>query len=143
MPPTADPGQPADRDEDRQHKLAALNARLQEAALAVRTAADWASCLRLAALMPDQEFANILLITAQQPSATMVCDYRQRAALGRQVRRREKGIEILAIPPPRQQQNKEKADQHAPERSWRHADRITQRTGQPERRPASRARPSR
>lgn len=133
----ADPGQADDRDQDRRRKLATLRARLQEDALALRTPADWARCLRLAALMPDEEFANILLIAAQRPAATMVRDYRQWASIGRQVRRNEKGIEVFAFPSRRKHQVKEKTEQDHPERSWRTADQIayvwdlSQTTGPP------------
>jgi hypothetical protein len=136
MPPRADPGHAANRDDDRQRKLAALRARLCQEALALRAPADWARPLRMAALMPGEEFANILLICAQRPAATMMRDYRQWASIGRQVRRREKGIEVFAIPSDQQQRNKEK-DQDQQERGWRTADRVTylwdlsQTTGQP------------
>lgn len=71
MPRPAEPGQAGDRDEDRRRKPAALTARMGEAALALRTPADWASCLRLAALMPEEECANILLVAAQRPGVTI------------------------------------------------------------------------
>lgn len=106
VPDQREPAQTHDRDEDRRRKLTALRARLWEGAMALRTPVDWAECLRLAALMPGEEFANILLIAAQRPEATMVRDYRQWALMGRQVRRREKGIEIFAIPPRREQTRK-------------------------------------
>ena len=87
------------REDERQQKLAALGTRLHENAQALRTSGDWAARLRMAALMPGEDFANILLISSQRPGATMVRDYRQWTATGRQVRRHEKGIETFRIPP--------------------------------------------
>jgi DNA primase len=91
--------------------------------------------------MPGEEFANILLIAVQRPGATLVRDYRQWASMGRQVRRGEKGIEVFAIPPrPEQQdkqQDKEKERYEGPGPGWRDAKRVTyvwdlsQTTGQP------------
>jgi DNA primase len=128
------------REDDRQQKLAALRARLHEDAQALRTPGDWATRLRLAALLPGEEFANILLISSQRPSATMVRDYRQWTAAGRQVRRHEKGIETFRIPPrpaPRRPQDRDERDDGEPPPTWRDADRVayvwdlSQTTGQP------------
>jgi DNA primase len=124
------------REDERQQKLAALRARLHEDAQALQTPGDWAARLRLAALMPGEDFANILLISSQRPGATMVRDYRQWTAAGRQVRRHEKGIETFRIPPraaPRRPQDRD--DEPPP--TWRDADRVgyvwdlSQTTGQP------------
>ena len=91
----APPGQRQERDEDRQRRLAALRDRLHQEAQAVRTPEDWASCLRLAARLPGENFANILLISAQQPGATLVRGYGAWRETGRQVSRQEKGIADL------------------------------------------------
>jgi DNA primase len=112
-----------EREEEHQGKLAALRARLREGARTLRTPADWARCLRLAALMPGQDFANIVLIAAQRPEAVMVADYRQWTAMGRQVRRGEKGIEVFAVPTRRPPQPKER-QQNDREPSWRDAARV-------------------
>jgi hypothetical protein len=90
MPRPPEPGTGPEREEERQRKLAALRARLREDARSLRTPDDWARCLRLAALMPGEDFANILLVSGQRPAAVMVADYRQWTAMGRQVRRGEK-----------------------------------------------------
>lgn len=92
------PGQEREREENRQSTPAALRARLHEAARALRTPGEWAACLRLAARLPGQDFANILLISTQRPGATLVRDYQQWTAAGRQVRKGERGIAIFAIP---------------------------------------------
>lgn len=128
------------REDERQQKLTALGTRLHENAQALRTSGDWAARLRMAALMPGEDFANILLISSQQPGATMVRDYRQWTATGRQVRRHEKGIETFRIPPrpaPRRPQDRNQRDDDEPPPTWRDADRVTyvwdlsQTTGQP------------
>jgi hypothetical protein len=43
-------------------------------------------------------FANVLLIAAQRPEASLVASYEQWQALGRQVNRGERGIQIIAKP---------------------------------------------
>lgn len=57
---------------------------------------DWQRMLRLANQMHHYSFGNLLLIAAQRSDATMVAGYRKWQALGRQVRRGEKSIRILA-----------------------------------------------
>jgi DNA primase len=129
-------GRGPERGEDHQRKLDELRARVHEDARTLRMPADWARCLRLAALMPGQDFANILLIAARRPGAVMVADYRQWTAMGRQVRRGEKGIEVFAVPTHQQPQPKER-QQNNREPSWRDAARVAhvwdlpQTTGQP------------
>ena len=123
MPPNL-PGQAGEREEHRQRTLGALRARLHEAAQALRTPDDWAACLALAARLPGEDFANILLIHAQRPGATLVRDYQQWTAAGRQVRKGQSGIAIFAIPR-RPQPQRQDQDQDEPEPVWREADRVT------------------
>src|ERR1039457_6585896 len=94
----------------------------------------------MAALMPGEDFANILLISSQRPGATMVRDYRQWTATGQQVRRHEKGIETFYIPPrpaSRRPQDRDQRDDDEPPPTWRDADRVahvwdlSQTTGAP------------
>jgi DNA primase len=120
----AAPGQAREREEDRQRKLAALRARLHEEAQALRTPGDWARCLRVAARLPAESFANILLISSQQPGATLVRGYRAWCALGHQVSRNEKGIEIFSAArrPPEREYRDQGPDEDHP--SWRDADRV-------------------
>ena len=127
------------REDERQRKLAALRTRLHDDVRALRTSGDWAARLRLAALMPGEDFGNILLIFSQRPGATLVRDYRQWTATGRQVRRHENGIETFRIPPrplPRRPQDRDERDDREPP-TWRDADRVgyvwdlSQTTGQP------------
>ena len=137
-PRPAAPG-PA-REDEHLRKLTALRARLHEDAQALRTPGEWAARLGLGALMPGEDFANILLISSQRPGATLVRDYRQWTATGRQVRRGESGIEIFRIPPraaPVRPQDRDQRDDDEPPPAWRDADRVayvwdlSQTTGQP------------
>src|SRR5215472_54991 len=121
----ATPRRAREREEDRQRKVADLRARLHEEAQALRTPGDWARCLHVAArLLPGESFANILLISSQQPGATLVRGYRDWHAMGRQVSRNEKGIEIFpaAREPPERAHRDQEPDEHQP--SWRDADRV-------------------
>lgn len=116
------PRQAHEREADRQHKLAMLRTRLHEAADSIRTTADWDKCLRLAARMPGEDFANILLIHSQRPNATLVRDYRRWTAAGRQVRRGETGIEIFQVPARTRQPEDQQPEEH--DKSWRDADQV-------------------
>jgi DNA primase len=125
------------REEDQRRRLVALRARLPEAARALSTEQDWARCLHLGAGLPGEDFANILLICAQRPDATLVGDYQHWQARGRQVRRNEKGIEIFAHPPPPPGATRPGREDGARGQDWRDADRVayvwdvSQTTGRP------------
>ena len=113
-------------DDGREEKLAALRERLLAEAGAIRTAADWARCLRTAARLPGTSFANILLIQARQPDATMVQGYTAWQGVGRQVSRGEQGIEIFSAArgrPARAPRPGQGAEPAVP--GWREADRVT------------------
>jgi hypothetical protein len=137
-PHPAAPG-PA-REDEAQQKLTALRTRLHASAQALRTPGDWAALLRTTALMPAQDFANTLLVSAQVPGAVMVRDYERWTKAGRQVRRGEKGIETFAVPsrPARRrpQDNREPGGDQPPP-TWRDATRtayvwdVSQTTGAP------------
>ena len=60
------------RAADREQRLAALRVRLQETARQIRTAEDWTRCMQTAARLPDESWANILLISSRVPAATLV-----------------------------------------------------------------------
>ena len=121
MPPHP-PGQDRDREEHRQRTPDALRARLHDDARALRTPDDWGACLSLATRLPGEDFANILLIHAQRPGATLVRDYQQWTAAGRQVRKGEHGIAIFASPA---RPHAQPQDQGEPGPAWREADRVT------------------
>ena len=121
MPPHP-PGQDREREEHRQRTLDALRARLHDAVRALRTPDDWGACLSLATRLPGEDFANILLIHAQRPGATLVRDYQQWTAAGRQVRKGEHGIAIFASPA---RPHAQPQDHDEPGPAWREADRVT------------------
>jgi DNA primase len=81
---------------DREAKLAALHARLADEISALRTSEQWTAWLKVASRFHDYSFNNTLLILAQRPDATTVAGYRAWQALGRQVNKGEKGLQILA-----------------------------------------------
>jgi DNA primase len=112
------------RDKDREQRLAALRIRLQEAAQQIRTADDWARCLRAAARLPAETWANVLLISSRRPDPTLVRGYEAWRVVGRQVNRDEQGIEIFSAA---RQQNGNRGGPAGEERarSWRDADHLT------------------
>jgi DNA primase len=87
--PAETPGEPG------RAKVEVLREQLIAEAASIRTAADWERYLRAAARLPEQSFANILLVEAQHPGATMLKNYAEWQAEGRQVNRGEAGIEIF------------------------------------------------
>jgi len=121
--------------EDREHRLAVLRIRLQETARDVRTAEDWARCLRAAARLPGESWANVLLIASRMPAATLVKGYEGWRAARRQVSRDEKGIEIFSSTRQHQGNHDSDGDEHS--HSWRDAHRVayvwdlSQTSGQP------------
>ena len=84
------------RDEQRQAKLEALHARLHQEVQAFRSGADWQRWLQVAGRFHHYSFRNTLLILAQRPDATAVAGYEAWKAMGRQVNKGERGIQILA-----------------------------------------------
>jgi hypothetical protein len=93
-------------------------------------------CLRAAAQLPAETWANVLLISSRIPAVTVVKGYEAWRAIGRQVNRDEKGIEIFSVAQPHNENRPEPgADEQG--HSWRDADRITyvwdlsQTSGQP------------
>jgi antirestriction protein ArdC len=82
----------AERDE----KIAALHAQIAEGVEGLVTAGAWQAMLDAAAKFHAYSFGNQMLIALQSPTATRVAGFRTWQALGRQVRKGEKGIGILA-----------------------------------------------
>jgi antirestriction protein ArdC len=60
------------------------------------TSEDWLAFLRMASRFHRYSVNNVLLILFQAPEATQVASYTTWKTLGRQVRKGEKGIKILA-----------------------------------------------
>src|SRR5436190_15675690 len=82
--------------EDRAQKVRALHEQLVEGVRALTTSEDWARALETAARFHKYSARNVILITLQRPSARRVAGYRTWQSRGRQVRKGEKGIAILA-----------------------------------------------
>ncbi|HWA67432.1 MAG TPA: ArdC family protein [Mycobacteriales bacterium] len=80
----------------REDRLAAIHAQLQEQVERLSGSEQWRTMLSVAARFHSYSPNNVLLIAAQRPEATRVAGYRAWAQLGRQVRKGEHGIAILA-----------------------------------------------
>ena len=87
---------PGRTTQERQAALDAPMATLQAGAEAMRMAPGWQAWLTFAARMPSYSVSNQLLIVTLFPSATAVAGYTAWTALGRQVRRGETALRILA-----------------------------------------------
>ncbi len=85
-----------DKKAARAEKVAALHQRLDDQHRALVTSDDWLRMLATASRFHRYSPNNILLIGAQRPDATRVAGYRTWQKLGRQVRKGEKGIAVLA-----------------------------------------------
>ena len=70
--------------------------RLAEAVGRMADSETFAAWLRARAAFHDYSFANVCLIVSQRPDATRVAGYKTWQKLGRQVRKGEHGIRILA-----------------------------------------------
>lgn len=77
-------------------KAQELHAELEQKLGELVTSEDWAAMLETAAKFHRYSFRNVLLIAMQRPDATRVAGYNAWKGLGRQVRKGEKGIAILA-----------------------------------------------
>jgi len=85
--------------EERRNTAGALAERAAAQTGLLVTGQDWAAWLRLAARLPGWSFTNIMLIAAQRPDAVAVAGYQAWQAQGRQVRKGEPGIAVIAEPP--------------------------------------------
>lgn len=81
---------------ERDIKLQALQDQLAQGTTALLQADGWMAWLQVARRFHTYSFRNQVLIALQDPRATQVAGYRAWQALGRQVRRGERGIQILA-----------------------------------------------
>ena len=82
--------------EDRQATLDKLHAQLSDGVLALNDPQAWQAWLKFASRFHKYSFGNSLLIMGQDPQATHVAGYQSFKAMGRQVRRGETGIKVLA-----------------------------------------------
>jgi DNA primase catalytic core len=90
------PAQQAAAAEARAQRLEDLHQTLADGVAAIRDGQAWADWLQVAGRFHGYSFNNQLLIAAQNPHATLVAGYQAWAAMGRQVRRGEKALYILA-----------------------------------------------
>lgn len=81
---------------DRADELAKLHANLTDAVATLADSDQWRAWLDLAARFHAYSLNNTVLIWTQRPDATHVAGYRTWQQLGRQVRKGERGIRILA-----------------------------------------------
>jgi len=79
-----------------QDKLAALHEQISDGVAALVQSEAWRAMLDTAAKFHSYSLGNLLLIGAQAPQATRVAGFRSWQSLGRQVRKGERGIAILA-----------------------------------------------
>jgi len=77
-------------------KLTALHEQITDGVAALVSSDAWRAMLATAARFHTYSLGNLLLIGAQRPDATRVAGFRTWQSLGRQVRKGEKGIAILA-----------------------------------------------
>src|SRR5438552_13210709 len=70
--------------------------RLAEAVERMADSGTFAAWLRARAAFHEYSFANVCLIVSQRPDASRVAGYKTWQRLGRQVRKGEHGIRILA-----------------------------------------------
>lgn len=82
--------------EQKRAEMEALHAKLAAEVEALRDSERWAAYLRFMGSFHRYSFNNMLLIFTQRPDATRVAGYRAWQAKGRQVRRGEQSIRILA-----------------------------------------------
>lgn len=82
--------------EARQVTLDKLHAQLSDGILALNDPQAWHAWLRFSSQFHRYSFGNSLLIMLQDPQATHVAGYQAFKAMGRQVRRGETGIKVLA-----------------------------------------------
>ena len=77
-------------------KVAQLHEQITNGVEALVTSEGWAAMLKAAARFHAYSLNNLMLIAMQAPDATQVAGFNTWKALGRQVRKGEKGIAILA-----------------------------------------------
>ena len=90
------PAQRAAAQEARTDRLEALHQQLAAGVAAIRDGKAWADWLTVAGRLHTYSFNNQILIALQKPEARMVAGYGAWQAMGRQVRKGEKAIWILA-----------------------------------------------
>jgi len=79
-----------------QDKLTALHEQISDGVAVLVESQGWRAMLDTAAKFHSYSLGNLLLIGAQAPQATRVAGFRTWQSLGRQVRKGERGLAILA-----------------------------------------------
>lgn len=82
--------------EDKKAEVQSLLSKLEEGVESVRTSEGWAKWLKFQASLYNYSWSNCMLIALQCPNASVVMGYNKWLDLGRQVRKGEKGLRILA-----------------------------------------------
>lgn len=80
----------------KQEEVKGLLDKLHAGVSAISTSEEWAAMLRFTAKLHSYSWNNQMLIRMQNPAASAVAGYKQWQKLGRQVRKGEKGLSILA-----------------------------------------------
>src|SRR6476619_1521093 len=76
--------------------LESLHQQLREAIDALESGEQWQAWLDFGRKLHSYSFRNLILIFVQRPEASQVAGYNTWQSLGRQVRRGEKAIRVLA-----------------------------------------------
>ncbi len=100
-------------DTERRDRLEAFHATLSDQVLTLTSSSAWTDWLRTAARFHHYSFRNTVAIWMQRPDATQVAGYRTWQSLGRQVRKGEHGIQILA--PVTRRKNERDAEGNQPD----------------------------
>ncbi len=79
-----------------QDKLAALHEQISDGVAALVESEGWRAMLDTAAKFHSYSLGNLVLIALQAPQATRIAGFRSWQSVGRQVRKGERGIAILA-----------------------------------------------
>src|SRR5215211_7674236 len=100
------------RGEARAERLTELHAQLAAGVENLVSGESWRAMLATAARFHSYSWRNCLLIMTQMPTATQVAGYRTWQGMGRQVRKGEHGIAVIA-PVTYHRNDEEKADEDA------------------------------
>ena len=128
------------RDEARAEQLTKLHEQLTAGVAELVEGDSWKAMLTAAARFHTYSWRNCLLILAQMPHASRVAGYRTWQSLGRQVRKGERGIAVIAPVSYRRNDDEEKAEDDAEDspaarriRGWKieHVFDISQTDGEP------------
>ena len=96
---------------NREEQLKQITEQLEQGVAEIFTSEKYAEYLNTMAKFHNYSFNNTLLIAMQKPEATLVAGYQAwQKKFNRQVKRGEKGIQIIAPAPYKEKQEIEKTD---------------------------------